>query len=122
MSSDNDDNKVFSSTPKKNKEVVKESNNEGLLHCKLCNYKCKKEKCLNKHIITNHEEHQCKECQEKLSTFMELLKHVANHHSKDEGEVQGEDDKQEEHIEKELNQKESGLEEVRIEKFMEKDL
>ena len=31
---------------------------------------------------------------------MELLKHVANHHSTDEGEVHGEYDKQEEPIEK----------------------
>ena len=37
----------------------------------------------------------------KIIQFMELLKHVANHHPKDESEVQGEDDKQEEKIEKE---------------------
>ena len=38
---------------------------------------------MKKHIITNHENHQCKECQEKLPTFMELLKHVAKHHCKE---------------------------------------
>ena len=34
-------------------------------------------------MITNHEKYKCKECKEKLSTFMELLQHVAKHHSKD---------------------------------------
>ena len=34
-------------------------------------------------MVTKHESHKCKECKEELSTFMELLKHVAQHHNKD---------------------------------------
>ena len=43
---------------------------------------------MKKHMLTNHEDHHCKECQEKLPTFMELLKHVAIHHFKDEGDIE----------------------------------
>ena len=32
-----------------------------------------------------HEEHQCKECKEKFSSSIDLLKHVSKHHFKDEG-------------------------------------
>ena len=38
---------------------------------------------MKKHIITKHEVHVCKECNEKVSTFMELLKHVAKNHTKE---------------------------------------
>ena len=38
---------------------------------------------MKKHMLTNHENHQCKECQQKLPTFMELIKHVAQNHFKD---------------------------------------
>ena len=38
--------------------------------------------------MTKHEDHVCKECQEKFSSFMDLLKHVANHHHKNEVEVE----------------------------------
>ena len=34
-------------------------------------------------MITKHESHKCKECKEELSTFMELLRHVAKHRSKE---------------------------------------
>ena len=37
-------------------------------------------------MLNNHEEHVCKECEEKIPTFMELLKHVAKHHYKDKDE------------------------------------
>ena len=39
---------------------------------------------LKKHMVTRHENHKCKECKEELTTFMELLKHIAKHHSKKE--------------------------------------
>ena len=39
---------------------------------------------MQKHMLTSHEDCQCKECHEKLSTFKDLLKHVAKHHFKDE--------------------------------------
>ena len=34
-------------------------------------------------MVTHHENHECKVCEEESSTFMELLKHVAKHHSKE---------------------------------------
>ena len=35
-------------------------------------------------MLTKHEGHECKECKEKLPSFMKLLKHVADYHYKDE--------------------------------------
>ena len=42
-------------------------------------------------MITKHEDHLCKECDMKLTTFMDLLQHVAKHHLK-EGKVNDEDE------------------------------
>ena len=42
-------------------------------------------------MITKHESYKCKECKEELSTFMELLQHVAKHHRKDEEEKETKD-------------------------------
>ena len=76
------------STPKDKKGKVKKSNNEeGLMTCKDCNYKCKKKTSLDKHITIKHEEHPCKECQEKLSSFTELLKHIAKYHCKEQSNI-----------------------------------
>ena len=76
--------KHSSSTPKVLKDKGEtETSEEDMLNCKECNYKCKKEQSLKKHMTTKHESHKCKECNEELSTFMELLQHVAKHHSKD---------------------------------------
>ena len=82
-----DDINHTSSTPKEKKgKAEKDEFNEKMLLCTECKYKCKKETSLKKHIITKHEVHQCKECDEKLPTFMNLLKHVAKNHYKDQGE------------------------------------
>ena len=37
-------------------------------------------KTLKRHIVTNHEKHNCKECREKLNTYIELLNHGIEHH------------------------------------------
>ena len=37
-------------------------------------------------MIAKHKKHQCKECRLNLSTFMELMKHIAKHHCKDQTE------------------------------------
>ena len=34
-------------------------------------------------MLSNHGDHSCSECKEKLPTFMELLKHVAQNHYKE---------------------------------------
>ena len=39
-------------------------------------------------MLTKHDDHVCKECQQKFSSFMELLKHVAKQHHKEQSEVQ----------------------------------
>ena len=60
-------------------------------------------------MVTNHQNHKCNECEEELSTFIELLKHVAKHYEKDksvnsEGEIiksQVEKDGQDKHTKKE---------------------
>ena len=38
---------------------------------------------LKKHMVSNHQTHKCKECQEEFSTFIVLLKHVARHHGEE---------------------------------------
>ena len=76
ISFDHNDVKNSTSTPKKKKEIVLESEaKEEFLSCNKCNYKCKKGTILRKHMITKHEEHPCKECDMKLKTFMDLLQH-----------------------------------------------
>ena len=61
----------------------------------------KKATILEKHMITKHQEHPCKQCDMKLKTFMDLLQHVAQYHLK-EGDVNPEDDaKLKKHDEKE---------------------
>ena len=60
-------------------------------------------------MVTNHQNQKSKECEEELSTYIELLKHVAKHHEKDkavnyEGETiksQVEKDGQDKHTKKE---------------------
>ena len=52
----------------------------------LRNYVCKKETTLKKYMIAKHEEHQCKDCHVNLSSFMELMKHIAKHHCKEDSE------------------------------------
>ena len=59
-----------------------------MLNCKHCKYTCKKEKSLKNHILTKYEHHQCKECEEKLPNFMQLLKHIAEHHTENQSETQ----------------------------------
>ena len=34
-------------------------------------------------MVTKHELHQCKECNEKLPNFMQLLTHISKHHCDD---------------------------------------
>ena len=98
--------KHSSSTPKVLKEKGEtEGGEEDLFNCKECNYKCKKEQSLKKHMITKHESHKCKECKEELFTFMELLQHVAKDHSKDKEEKEikypGEKDVENKHTQNE---------------------
>ena len=74
---------IRSSTPKDLKEKVKDKSEEDLIKCKECKYKCKKEATLQNHMITNHSHHECKECHQNMPSVMELLKHVAKHHCKE---------------------------------------
>ena len=41
-------------------------------------------------MLSKHKEHQCKECNKKLSTLVELLKHVSKCHYQEQNEVQEE--------------------------------
>ena len=88
-------NTILNKTIKRDKEQKSELT-EDLYSCSMCEYKAKKEATLKKHIITKHKDHVCKECNDKLSSFMELLKHVAKYHSKEsveEVEIKGEKEK-----------------------------
>ena len=62
------------------------------------------EKSLKNHILTKHEHHQCKECQENLPNFMQLLKHIADNHNKDQSETKDLKERDEiEELEEELS-------------------
>lgn len=70
------------STPKgKDDNNEKLDSKEKMLSCKECDYSCKKEKTLKNHMLSKHEIHHCKDCHEELPNSMQLLKHVAKHHT-----------------------------------------
>ena len=79
------------STPKKKKHAEKEEpQKEEFLTCSKCSYTCKKGNTLKKHMLTKHKGHQCKECNKKLSTLVDLLKHVSTCHYQEQNDVQEE--------------------------------
>ena len=51
----------------------------------IYDYKVKKEEIFKSHMVTQQEDHTCKECKHKLPSFMELLKHIAEQHAKEAG-------------------------------------
>ena len=85
-----------------------------MLNCKQCNYTCKKDKSLKNHILKKHEHHQCKECEEKLPNFMQLMKHAAQHNTKNQSETQALQLDKEEAKSKDLKEKDQ-LEELEAE-------
>ena len=68
----NNDIKDKCSTPKEKKEKDKKDHGKEEKTCTECSYVYNKETTLKKHMNAKHEEHQCKECHLKLSTFMEI--------------------------------------------------
>ena len=54
-------------------------------------------------MLTKHKLHQCKECNEKLTNVMQLLKHTAKHHGDDQSKT--EDIKLEEQAHRVLKEK-----------------
>ena len=87
ISFNSDDIKDKGSTPKEKEKAKKVETIEESILCTKCNYKCKKQSSLKKHMLTKHNDHVCKECQEKFQSLIEILKHVASHHHKDEEKV-----------------------------------
>ena len=92
----------------KNKIDDKSEYGGEMFNCDKCKYKSKKETLLKKHMILKHEDHQCKTCETKLPTSIELLKHIATHHIPTTGDKESINDKEEEkvHIAKEHNEQE----------------
>ena len=70
-------------------KIKKSEINEDFEKCTKGDYKCKKEAILNKHMLTKHQDHACKNFKEIFYYFMELLKHVANKHFQDPNEIEG---------------------------------
>ena len=105
ISFNDNDLKGTTSTPKGiNDKAEKLDFKNYMLSCNECNYVCKKEKSLKNHMLTKHEQHQCKECEEKLPNFMQLLKHVAKHHTKNQGENEEILSKEEALVDKVINE------------------
>ena len=60
----------------------KENTLDTMFHCNDCTYKTKKEITLKKHINSKHNSQKCKICNIVMKTSMEMLKQVAQEHSK----------------------------------------
>ena len=75
---------LSSSSPKvkKDKQEIRKVKDD-IFKCSMCDYQSKKEATLKEHIKINHEDYVCKECNEKLSSFMKLLNHIAKNHPKE---------------------------------------
>ena len=105
-----DFNPKSASSPKVKDKVKKGEEKELFFTCSKCNYKSKKEALLKKHMLTKHEDHNCKECQEKFQSLMELLNHVAKHHVNEKDEVNLIKDRGGEAVKKEINQEKANEE------------
>ena len=94
--SENNDKKVFTSTPKKEK-VKKADKREKMFSCTHCGYECKKETFLNKHMVAKHNElTKKKNMKEDLgvsnieiqeSDEVKLIKRTENVETTDNGEI-----------------------------------
>jgi hypothetical protein len=51
--------------------------------CEKCDYVCKKQTTMNKHVNTKHIDQKCKICEKEFSTSLELIQHVAKEHHKE---------------------------------------
>ena len=65
-------------------------------------------------MLTKHEMHQCKECQEKLPKFMQLLKHIAKHQTDNESKTKN-IQLEEEPSEKKVHNEDDQLEQLQAE-------
>ena len=92
---------------------------EGAFNYGQCDYKTKKKATIKKHISTNHEDYLCKECNEKLPSFMKLLNHKAKHHHEETVEKTGlkDLDKNDTEKDKEVVLSESMLDNVLLEGY-----
>ena len=59
---------------------------------------------VSNNLNRQHEQQQCKECEEKLPNFIKLLKHVEKHHSKNQGENEEGQFKEEALVDKVINE------------------
>ena len=78
--------------------------------------------CMHMHMLTKPSDHSCKECEKTFQSTMELLKHVANHHVNEKGDVkemkdQGEEVAQNEGDQEKVEIKDSNEFEVGINKY-----
>ena len=58
----------------------KESKNDQY-KCEKCDYKCKRETTLLKHMNSKHEPQECKVCSKSFSSTVKLLQHIAKEHN-----------------------------------------
>ena len=64
-------------------EKSSESKKE-LFKCEKCEYKCKKQVTLKKHMHTKHEAQHCKVCSQMFVSTTDLLQHIVKEHSSNE--------------------------------------
>ena len=94
-------------------KLVKVRKKENFFKCTQCKYKSKKKSNLDKHTLTSHGDHGCKECNDNFKSFNELLKHVAKYHFKEPKD--GDKDIEEEPLVEEAHKDHDQLEELEAE-------
>ena len=72
------------------KDTKVQTKEDELLCCELCDYKCKHNRTMKKHMNMKHSNEMeiCKECQEVFKSAIELLKHIADNHHIEEHNLQ----------------------------------
>ena len=102
----NDEKAEYKSKQKNTTVEVKEdsSKQNNDLKCEMCDYSCKKDNIMKKHINMKHGDTKCKICGKSFPNIKDALMHTANEHSQEiindisKKNVSGNGDMQELHI------------------------
>ena len=81
----NDEKAEYKSKQKNTTVEVKEdsSKQNNYLKCEMCDYSCKKDNIMKKHINMKHGDTKCKICGKSFPNIKDALMHTANEHSQE---------------------------------------
>ena len=69
--------------PKNTKDSSYFQTRDDLLKCTMCDYKCKKNVTLSRHINTKNEKNNCNKCYLRFNNIRDLQNHVSDNHCDD---------------------------------------